>query len=445
MDSIWDIMISNTDNMNEERLYEHLMSSVPYDANLTDEGKKNIFTDDGAENLCIMEERTAHAIMKFRELLNTKDLSAWAIMDVCCDLLLDFPQFELEDVSTISCGMLTRAGISKTLSEDGLVYNILGPNLYCVLLLEAKGQRLPDNDSRSLKDIADDCGFDVNYSNMSRSLSSNNFPDILKELFAVEQSGRRPYEIRTPYSRLFAAELNQINDSPLRTKEYSCIQHRTFYDMGIDAIGLNGDCALDSIADYYLFERFFRLNTEFQLLWGEYQFGTGKSALSPALLGDFFYSCPLALLPDGLLSSLFYKPNDGDSDHMYLCGAQFLHFLIQLSSYWFPIVLNVLREYMDIHNIKSPDDVKSFFSKSIKFQSSLVNVMPKCRFAPDDIRNNRRLKEDYAERWQHFSPIESRCREALTPLTLEEWSSKRFSEAYTALDCIALKDIQETL
>lgn len=252
--------------------------------------------------------------------------------------------------------------------------------------------------------------------------------------------------IHTPYRRLFAAGLDRIDISPLSSTEstaFSCTQNKTFYDTCINAIDMNIDNILDSMADYYLFERFFRLNTKFQLFWGEYQSEIGKSALSPALLGDFFYSSPLVLFPDRMLPNLVYEQKDGLSP--YMPCAQFLHFLIQLSSYWFPIVLYILRLYMGTHEIKGPDGVKSFFSGYADFPSLLVRVMPKCELESDFIRGNRGIKEDYANRWKYFSPDKSHYRESLTPLTLEDWSLKKYSETYTVEDCIALRDIQETL
>lgn len=449
MEHIWDIIISNTDNMDGERLFKELICTPNYGPYLAEEEINTIFTDNAAENQCIIEEIVYHLLQNFQELLNTKGLSARKVIDACCNLLLDFPQCDNKDVSVLSNGTLVRSGSSITSLETGHIYDILEANLYCVLLLEAKGQRLPNNESYNLThtaDIAESFGLEVNYSRLSRLLSSNTFPAILKELFAVEQNGKEPYSIHTPYCRLLAAELDRINISPLSSSEsaaYSCIQNKTFYDICINAINISSDNVLDSIADYYLFERFFRLNTKFQLFWKEYQLEIDESTLSPALLGDFFYSSPLVLFPDRMLSSLIYAQTD--SLPAYMPGAQFLHFLIQLSSYWFPIVLYILRHYMGIHAIKSPDDVKSFFSGSTEFSALWEIVIPKCELEVDIIKGNRRIKDDYAKRWKCFSPDKSHYLESLTPLTLEEWCFKKYSKTYTVEDCIALREIQETL
>lgn len=128
MDSIWDIMISNTDNMNGKRLFLKLINASSYNPDFTEEEMKDIFTDDDNENVRIVGETVAHHIISLIELLNTKDLPAWAVMDVCCNFLSCYPQFAdiaYNDSSLRSHGMLIRNGSLETLMKNGVVYDIL--------------------------------------------------------------------------------------------------------------------------------------------------------------------------------------------------------------------------------------------------------------------------------------------------------------------------------
>lgn len=357
--------------------------------------------------------------------------------------------------------------------SSGIVYDILRPNLYCVLALEALGH---DTESpKNLSTIVD--GFDVEFTRVSRSLSQV-FPDTLRELFRIRKKTTEknsPYEISTSFPELLVAVLNHAQISPLSTDRStvnSIIYSKQFYDACIEAVAPNGVWSGRSFAEYYLFERIFRLNTKFTLFWAEYNAETGMDALSPRILADFFLHSPLVLFPqispptqqkkssqaNGKLLHLFYESSPDSGAHVH--PTRFLHFLIQLSSFWFPQVLGILRTYMKSRKITSFDDVDRFFfpvaSKSDDFSSFREKYVPTTKefssYEKGTSKNGKsgfklpRASIDcYSKRWYRFALPSLIPVEALVPQSLDNWKRKLSSTYPELQDHYAITEIQQTL
>ncbi len=410
------------------------------------------------------------------EIPKDKGLSAMAIMQYVCNILLEFPQFELGPASDTSAGMLMKYNDDEFPLENGIVYEILYPNLYCVLALDAIGQRCPAEPPKTLTALLGlSCDEKTKLIEASRFLSKY-FPEELKNLFRVVKSNgankNPPYEINTQFPALLSAILKHARTSPLSAKEStanSIILSKRFYDTCIDAIAPNGIWSKRSFAEYYLFERVFRLNAKFTLFWAEYNTSQkNKTALSPKILSDFFFHSPLVLFPQiaqhrkpslgkGKLLFLFYNQHAD-----YKKQTEFLHFLIQLSSYWFPIVLSILRDYMKYHNITSFSDVERFFfpenQNEIEFSSFQQTYTPATTEFPDggseqESPGNRQTKrklprpltDAYSQNWSAFRPCFDHHSKAFAPKSLADWRDEAIPEHATAADHYAMNEIKQTL
>lgn len=375
-----------------------------------------------------------------------------------------------------ACRYILKVWVSKSLSDgmqkvslerDTVILDMFKSNLYCVLLLEAMGQRIPDDNPRNLSELAKEKPLVFDYLDLSKILS-NDFPDILKSLFAVDQKKRGDeYQICTRYTDLFMAILRNLRNAPLTGKESgtqaSYQYNMRFYDGCMKAIAPEDKWTDNSFAQYYLFERFFRLNAKYTLFWAECDCSEKRESVSPALLSDCLFSSPLVILPDEILPKLLYKKWSDAPIHERQAHA--LHFLIKMSSLWFFTVLETLRAYMRKQGIVSPADVNSFFfPEPDDFSEFVKRFKPGYEDKCDEIKSKRNLRETYQEQWGSFAPAEPAAMSrpqartdrlasisdksfsrALRPRTIEEWCMKPLKETDIVVDKAIFALLQDML
>lgn len=354
-----------------------------------------------------------------------------------------------------------------SLDRDTVILDTLKSNLYCILLLEAMGQTSPDESASTLTELIWETSLD--YAELSKTLSTN-FPDILKELFAIEEKRQPsdPYKISTRYPELFLAELQHWRTAPLTGENSTAASYKynmKFYQGCMGAIAPNGIWTKNSFAQYYLFERFFRLNAKHILFWGEYDCPDKEASVSPAFLADCLFQSPLVLFPHEVLPKLLYEKWEDIPLHER--QAYTLNLPILLSARWFFVILSILRNYMCKHNIVSPEDVHTFFfPEPDDFSKFVMSVKPISKIKMDEVINNRKLQNTYSQRWSAFVPAEpaslyhphlrvdrlafinapdNSFRRTLIPLTMQEWEMKSITESQAAVDQAILTIMQDRL
>ena len=139
---------------------------------------------------------------------------------------------------------------------------------------------------------------------------------------------------------------------------------------------------------------------------------------------------------------------------------QFLHFLIQLSSFWFPQVLGVLRIYMKDHKIMSFNDVDKFFCSGIQngndfssFQKTYIPTTEEFdgykKASTDGKRTKlqlpRALISRYSKSWKTFTPCFDFPDRTFSLQSLEQWDQKAVSKYSNLTDYYAMAEIQQTL
>lgn len=318
-------------------------------------------------------------------MLNSKDTTAIALVEYIYEILWDTQMFELDDASILSGGMLTRESSGDLRSKD-ILSSILIPNLYCVLLLEANGQ-WNTAEKISLRSLREQHPFDsdgktASYVELCRTLE-NDFPDILRSLFDKSAASSGEYNVCTQYPKLFLAIASAFKKSPIAPNEKtatSLVSNAAFYDLCMSVIApdnnwFGADKSGQPLIEYYLFERLFRLNTKFKLFQADYEARMSADVLSPVLLADFFFSSPLVFFPKNMLTSLLYSKTAEDQYDIKE-ATSFLHFLIQLSSFWFPVILSFLRIYMRKFNITTRQSVQSFLFQNPADFETIIECGP---------------------------------------------------------------------
>ena len=293
--------------------------------------------------------------------------------------------------------ILPRAMRELSLDCDETILDLLKSNLYCVLLLEAMGQTPPDETTSTLTDLIG--GIPIDYIELSKALSTS-FPEILEELFVIKEKSQAsdPYQISTRYPELFLAELQHSRKSPWSDADSTVTSYKynmKFYQGCISAIAPNDRWTKESFAQYYLFERFFRLNAKHTLFWGEYHCAD-RPSVSPSFLADCLFQSPLVLFPHEMLPKLLYEKWGNIPIHER--QAHVLRLPILISYRWFFVILEILRSYMHKHSIVSPDDVQRFFfPESDDFSKFVISAKPKVRL--DDVTKDSTLQKTYSNRW----------------------------------------------
>lgn len=389
---------------------------------------------------------------------DSSNLFALDIMNIFCPVLLAFPSFTMyPETSCISSGMLIAGEdiIDNNPLEDGLVYEILYPNLFSVLLLEAIGQRTGPDAFLTLAKLKSIYGGNDEALSPEQKIKPFLLPEGLRELFAIERkSGRKnsPYQIGTNFPELLYGILKKISTSPLREglKTANSLSYlKSFYDECVKAISPTEVWSERSFAEFYLFERIFRLNAKFTLASFDCD-SKGEYTLSPELLRDFFFHSPLAIFPSGFLGLFYTKTIEHPVRQV---AKQSLHFLIQLSAYWFPCILSVMRTYMQDHEIRSPNDIcKFFFPEPDRFESFRKDIAQALetpssykRLFPEDSYAERRVRDDFSEKWSIFRPSPSYCAEAYAPLLLSDWKDILYQNYPDLVDSETAKSIFFTI
>lgn len=385
------------------------------------------------------------------------NLSAMDIVKIVCPILLAFPLFTLDtDASSISGGMLVadKDIVENNPLANGVIYEILYPNLFSVLLLEIIGQKTIPDDFLTLAEFKRKYGT-KEMSPLERDIKPTKLPVEFRNLFAVDRksdNASSPYQIGTQFPELLYAILENINISPLSKKSKtsnSLSYSKAFYDKCIETISPKENWSEQDFAEFYLFERIFRLNTKFSLACFEYDL-KDEPVLSPDLLRDFFFHSPLVIFPPKFLG-LFYEKRAKHSTQRV--AKQFLHFLIQLSAYWFPYILSIMREYMQENNIKSFRSIcEFFFPEPNLFEEFQKNYTPNLEGLPSYERlfpkkecAARRARDTFLKRWSSFRPYPLYCAEAYVPLPLEAWRNMLYRCYKDLPDSEAAKSILLTL
>lgn len=343
---------------------------------------------------------------------------------------------------------------------EQLIRDILTPNLYCNLLIEAQYNQAKEKGK----------GFS-SYSKMTY------FPAALKELFLVyPKEGKRGFDVFTPYHNLFQC----IMRSPyMRTYDgspkNSYINDRNFLEACMNAIAPDNCWTRESFEAYYLFERFFRINTKQSLFWESFKEEGSQNndpnfiPPSPMLLGKFFYSSPLVFFPDKLLTSLLShaqyvesedakkrreaaskvkskEPLEKAQAHMWdatLCSLQTLHLLLQLSSYYFQYLLWLIRAYAKEMKLDRYDTLQQYlFPSKDSFSEFRDKFTP--RIYKEGL-NIRRAKEEYAYDWSSFLPKGGYTTENLKCPSLMDISNQAVPTYYTDHDYRLFREIQDSI
>lgn len=326
-----------------------------------------------------------------------------------------------------------------------------------MLSLEAVGQRVAPDAFLNLANFKEEYG--PKWKDPSeQTIKPALLPGGLRNLFVVEresESANSPYKIGTKFPELLYAILRKLSISPLSKKgktSSSLAYSREFYDECIDAISkseTDGAWSKHSFTEFYLFERLFRLNAKFTLACYEYNL-EGERTLSPEFLRELFFHSPLVIFPPKLLGIFCGKATEYS---VQKTATQFLHFLIQLSAYWFPCILLTLRRYMQDNEIQSFCDVCKFFfpdSKSFEiFQKTYTPNLKKLPsyelFFPKEGYAQRGARDTFSKRWSEFRPCPSYCAEAYTPWLIDDWTSILHHSYQDPIDSAAAKDILCTL
>lgn len=387
------------------------------------------------------------------------NLSAMDIMKIVCPILLAFPSFIPHTASSlISAGMMLANNdiIDNNPLENGIIYEILFSNLFGVLSLEAIGQKIEPDSFLNLNQLKAKC-VPENEKFLEQDIQPILLPEELRKLFVIERKSEKlnsPYQIGTQFPELLYAILKNIRTSPLseNPKTSNSIQSlKEFYDNCIRAISPNGVWSERGFAVFYLYERIFRLNAKFSLACLEYDL-KGEFVLSPELLRDFFFHSPLVIFPQNIIT-LFYSGSREQGYSVQLLAKQFLHLLIQLSAYWFPFALSIIRAYMWDCKIQSFEDICKFFfpeSNSFlnfqkKYNQSLEKLPSYKKFFPEEGIAERRARESFSKRWSIFRPHPSYCTEAYAPWLIDDWRSMLYHDYQYLSDSEAAKDILLTL
>lgn len=380
------------------------------------------------------------------------------VIDILCNFLLDYPGFQVHssnDVTLLSEGMLAPCEEEKFLDKNGVIFDILIPNLYCTLLLMAKGQKVSEKDAKALNKLHNDESriYDPEISKYYKRLAK--FPTMLNSLFCVEQNSggnnkSTPYQIRTSYPKLFLAVVNNFQQSPLEHTE-SWAMNRNFLERCLDAIAPTQEWTLNSYESYYLLERLFRIKAKTQLCYGSCKLSKEKQqepkTISPLFLADYFYSSPLVFFPERFLESIFC-PTNVSAELLLLENAKTLHFLIQISSYWFPFILTLMDTYLGEHELTTYDAISKYlFPKSEDIQPVFRHWSPDIKFpgADCDKKFIRRFQDMYARKWREFGAPIDNYMEYLRPKRIEDWVQSALSNRYSVEDMLTLHAIQDSL
>lgn len=306
--------------------------------------------------------------------------------------------------------------------ETSFSCSTLKANLYCVLLLEAMGQTFPNVKPTQLKDLMDDRlqSLDeesvdhLDYKEISKMLS-NRFPAILKELFVIpEKESHGKYQIQTRYPDLLLTMLRFCRGMPLvdsKCTSYSFKYGSKFYRNCIYSIGQCGWNEV-SLAQYYFFERLFRLNTKITLFKAEYDCREKKKSVSPHLLANCLFPLPLVLFPRNNLTDLLYGDWNEDEESIIpkisleISSRQSLalSFLIHLSFNFYDI-LYVLRKIIHERKYYSSDEITLFFFPEGKNAAErfVKSMKPENALTLEAPYYNQKVRA-YNERWKTFVP-----------------------------------------
>ncbi len=368
------------------------------------------------------------------------------------------------------------------LSFDGESFarSTLKVNLYCVLLLEAMRQTLPDVKPKILNEFIDDrikrledsSTGHTDYEEISRMLSKR-FPAILKELFAIskkESDGK--YQIRTRYPELLFPMLRFCRNMPLVDSErssYSFERGSIFYKECIHSIS-QCDHPEVSLAEYYLFERLFRLNAKISLFKAEYSCLEKKESLSPRLLANCLFPLPLVLFPENNLTDLLYGDWSEAGESIIPKTSQeissrqslVLSFLIRLS-FNFRDTLYILRKILNERNYHSPEEITSFFfpGGNDEVKEYIESVRPEETPTLGEPYRAQKVRT-YNEDWKTFIPsvirpssigieeeayigFRDKFAKALEFKEREEWYWKPANLYRRPIDQIALECIQKNI
>lgn len=126
-------------------------------------------------------------------------------------------------------------------------------------------------------------------------------------------------------------------------------------------------------------------------------------------------------------------------------ALQTLHFIIQLSSYYFPHAYWLLLSYLKIKGIDSYAAVKQYLFPDGASLEEFSQKMKPLIFEPKKEYLTSNTKELYAKTWRNFSPSDLYSTGGLKCLSLYEWKSQGNSVYYTDQDYTILKKIQDTL
>lgn len=389
--------------------------------------------------------------------------SAKNLTERICEVLQYYYRFGNHSGNYMVTALDSRLNWGKTPAPrllDQLALDILLPNLYSVLLLEAKGYEVPEADAINLKTLLNEYPGDPS---RFYHILGDSFPNELKHLFALkDKTGPKPYRICTQHPQLFLAILSCLKSSPLCGKsvtEHSLASNEYFFNECMNAIAPKGNWTGNSFSEYYLFERFFRLNTKLTLFWGENRdrfqpgniqapdkFLQRKSISCPGLLADVFFSSPLVLFPSDTFVDFIFNDEPAETD-AELIESQFLSFIINLSSCWFPIALILFRLYFLMHHIKGYDAVYDFlFPNQGEFAAFAKKYTPEIKIKSDtpgriDSRDvSQALKNRYAKTWSVFKFDNVN---ALNIQTRSHWLDKAPPNYYTTKDRSMLRHMRE--
>jgi hypothetical protein len=322
------------------------------------------------------------------------------------------------------------------------------------------------NESNKLKAETADY---INYSEFSRALSGE-FPSVLKELFLIEEKkGNKPYQIKTQYPDLLFAMLHSWRNMPFLDKgrasnTFEC--NTKFYRECIHLISLNG-WNTNSVLQYYLFERLFRLHTKVALFNSEQQCKEKKHSVSPGFLADYFFPSPFGLLPWCALSYLLYQKWRDTEENLEIEERQTrtLCYLARLSHHFY-YILGLIRQIMQERKLQSPEEITTFFFPEGKDEEDkFANmVRPKDYLVLANQGKSQTIRK-YNEKWRDFVPvkpvtkIESHVRtekiayisrssdylHALEAMGREDWSTRDTKAYKSHIDQLVLLKMQERI
>ena len=435
-----------------ENMWEAIIGNPALDE--TDKATSDILKDLEQRQKEIEYPVDAEISSRMLKMLNSDITTARDLIAESCKFLSCYPRFLSGETALLSIPMLVEGKGSSPNQTCQVLINILLPNLYSILLLEADIRQQDMKEPMTFSDfVLNKDTQSIDFSSMYRTLASSAFSPELKKLLGVQsRAGKEQYQIRTNFPNLLLGLTKYLNISPLSENvktANSYIYNIKFYKGCFSQIAPKGLWTEKSFEEYYILERIFRIETKlhlFDILKKESIEKSSDISFSHKLLSDFFFSSPLAILPKTLYSTLLKNGYDRiRSEDEKICIPQSLHFLIQLSAVWFPSILRIMRTYMVLHDVRKYQDVKDFlFSGPDYFKSFSDTHMPMT-----DKRNTkldtRALKEEYSNEWSDFTPLGGYCSESMEWSSLQSWATRRCPDSYSLAEQYALKQIQDTL